>query len=143
MSGKNIYEVFKTNEQAENEGLWFGGYGQSPSGRKTRFLLARMSRSNKAYTNAVQRMHDEYGQQLEMGTLDDDTAFELMLDIFVNTVLLDWDGVADRDGNDLPFSKENAKRVLTDLPDLYADLNARANKRDYFLEKRKEEDAGN
>lgn len=142
MAGKSIYEVFKTSTQAENEGQWFN-YGPGPSGRDQRFLLARMSRSNKAYTAAVQRMHSAYGKQIEAGTLADETAFEVLLDVFCSCVLLDWDGIFGPDGKEIAFSKNAAVQLMTDLPDLYQELQALAQKREHYLEKQKEEDAGN
>jgi hypothetical protein len=141
-TGKSIYEAFKTSEQAENEGQWFN-YGPGPLGSDQRFLLARTSRANKRYTEAIRRMSEKYGQQIEAKTLSDDVAFEMMLKIFCTTVLIDWDGIAGPDGNELPYSVDAAVMLMRDLPDLYADLQANAGSREHYLQKQLEADAGN
>jgi hypothetical protein len=142
MAGKSIYDVFKTDEQAENEGAWFN-YGPGPSGHDQKFLLARASRSNKKYTKALQRMQERYGKQIESGTLADDTAYELLLKVFCTTVLLDWTGICGQDGVELPYSTETAISLMRELPDLYAELQAHAGSREHFRRVSNEETAGN
>lgn len=139
---KSIYDAFKTSEQAENEGQWFN-YGTGPSGCDQRFLLARTSRANKKYTEAVRRMSEKYGRQIEAGTLADDVAYELMLKIFCSHVLIGWDGITTPDGDDLPYSVNAAMELMRALPDLYEDLQRNAASREHYLQKQVEEDAGN
>jgi hypothetical protein len=141
-TGNSIYKVFKTSEQAENEGQWFD-YGPGPSGENQRFCLARMGRSNKKYTGAIQRMQTEYGRQLDSGTLADSVAHEVLLHIFCTTILVNWTGICDENDEALPYSVENAKQLLTDLPDLYQELQSLAQSREHYRLQQNEADAGN
>ena len=59
---------------------------------------------------------------------------ELAIGIFVDTILQDWKGVSARDGSELPYSKENAKALLLDLPNLFGTLQAEANKMSNFTQ---------
>jgi hypothetical protein len=139
---KSIYDAFETSEAAENEGQWFN-YGPGPLGEDQRFLLARMARSNKRYTRAVQNFSDRYDRQMQAKTLSEEVAYEAMLDIFCTTVLLDWSGITTRSGEPLPFSVQAAKELMHSLPDLYADLQALAQSREHYRQALNEEDAGN
>ena len=141
---KSIYDAFKTSSEAENDGQWFN-YGVGPLGQPQRFKLARKSRSNKAYARAVQRHLDKYGPQLEARTMDEDTADDLLLDVFCRTILVDWSGIPDPEDPDkpLPYSVEAAKELMRALPALYEELNSRAENREYFLAKQSEELLGN
>lgn len=140
--GKSIYEAFKTDATAENEGQWFN-YGPGPSGKDQRFLLARMSRSNRRYMAGIQRLHSEYGRQVDAGTIADEVAYPALLRIFCTTVLLDWEGICGESGEELAYSSDAAVMLLTELPDLYQELQSLAQARENFLQQQKEDDAGN
>ena len=55
-------------------------------------------------------------------------ADELAIGIFIDTILLDWKNVTDRTGTEIVFSKEAARKLLNDLPNLFIVLQAEANK---------------
>ena len=50
-----------------------------------------------------------------------------MLDCFIKYVLLGWENVKDESGKDYPYTEENARKLMTALPELYADLLTQAN----------------
>ena len=140
---KSIHEAFSTNEQVENEGQWFN-FGPSPLGPDQRVKLARMSRSNKKYTTAVQSFSDKYERQLHAKTLAEEVAHEAMLEIFCKTVLVDWEGIPNGDGTELlPYSYENARDLMNTLPEFYKELQELAQAREHYQQQRNEETAGN
>lgn len=48
------------------------------------------------------------------GAIDPDERDRVTAECLVETVLLDWDGISDDDGKPLPYSRETARRLLTD-----------------------------
>lgn len=55
-----------------------------------------------------------------------DAAFwnKTLIEIFVEGCLVGWEGVTNKDGSPLPFTRQNAIEVLTYFRDLYTLLNA-------------------
>lgn len=52
----------------------------------------------------------------------------MLIRTFADAVILDWQGVTDRNGELLPLTKENVVAVFTDLPDLFVDVREAAAK---------------
>jgi hypothetical protein len=67
----------------------------------------------------------------------------MMRDVYVETVVLGWEGMLDAAGNPLPFNKENALKLFTDLPDLFQDVMEQAGKLALFREDIREDEAKN
>lgn len=139
---KSIYKVFKTSTQAENNGQWFN-YGEGPTGRDQRILLARMGPSNKRFSAAYERFQREFGRQVDSGTLANETARAAMVEMMADSIVLNWEGICDENGQELPYSRENVIKVLTDLPEFFHELRDLASKREHYLEQQDREDAGN
>ena len=135
--GKTIYDIFGTCKESEQKGIRVD-YGDGIV-----FRVARMGSANSSYAQYLKARFKPYKHQIDTDTLPDAIAQEILLSSFVKYVLLGWEGVTDRDGAAIPFSEDNAKKLLTDMPDLYADLQSVA--RDYtnFLECEREETAKN
>ena len=75
--------------------------------------------------------------------MNNDLAERLFMGVFVDTVLLGWNNVQDRDGNNIAFNRENALKLFEDLPELYDDLQEKAKKASLFREESLEGEAGN
>ena len=112
---ESIFDLFGTNEQAEKTGVWLK-YGNAE------FLLARAGGSNDAFTNALSVVMRPHARRLKLGRVKAKEANELAMGPFVDHVLLGWKNVVLKDGSVLPYSKDNAKQLLTDIPDLYGQL---------------------
>lgn len=61
-------------------------------------------------------------------TTDEDRAWQLALEreAFAEGCMIDWRGVPDDDGNELPFTLENAQRLIDTFPEVYVELRAAA-----------------
>ena len=46
---------------------------------------------------------------------------------------LGWEGVEDREGNPMGFSRENVVKLFTDLPELFLDVQQQSQKAALFL----------
>lgn len=90
------------------------------------FIVARMGPMNQKYNKALERITHPYKRQLELRTLPNEKAEELMQKVFVNSILLGWEHVQDENGQDIVFSAENALALFKQLPDIYYDLQRQA-----------------
>ena len=80
-----------------------------------------------------------YKRQYDNGTLDPEMADTLLRDVFIKSVLLDWENVTDKEGKPLEFNENNAQWLLRELPDLYAALQEESAKVSNYLVKEIEE----
>lgn len=124
---KTLFDTFKTNEDLEKNGVW---YEIQPG---VRFLVARAGGSNKAYQRALSAKMKPYQRQYQNGTLDPEVAQNLLRDVFIDSVLLGWEGVTDREGQPLEFDHNNAQWLFRELPDLYDALSDEATKVSNYL----------
>jgi len=138
----SIFKQFGTDKKLEQEGVLVE-YPANEDGSIPSFRLARMCRSNKRYTRAVELATRPHKQALKHETLKPEIAEEVFLDVFVGTILLSWDNIQDKNGKAVIFNKENAKDLLKKLPDLYDDLQEKAKDISLFLEAEMEQEEKN
>ncbi len=98
------------------EGVWL----RFPGGRAFRCL--RAGGSNKKFIRMFQAKIKPYRRQVDSGTLDTEVSDEIMRDVYVHTVVLDWEGIKDGDGNDVPFDRETAKDFFKVVPELFNEV---------------------
>lgn len=135
-----LYSVFKTNNALEREGRWFDLTSiKNDDGTVPGFKMARMHKNNPEYQSRLERLSKELRQAIELDTLTEDIAGPVMRGVFVEAVLLDWRNVFDEDNKPIPFSKENADKLLSELPDLYLILADEARKLGNFRNAQVEE----
>ncbi len=133
----SIYRKFKTDSTVETEGVVLD-YGDG-----VRIRVARAGGANKAYLKAIERLSRKYRRQIQLDVLDEETARRLLREIYAETVVLGWEGVTDEAGEPMPFTRENCVKLLTDLPDLFADVQAQAANAALFKAEIDEADAKN
>lgn len=115
----NLDSLFKTDKTAEQSGEW---YSVAPG---VRFLLARLGGANAEKLKKVHSFHFKpLARRLRSGEMTQDEEHNALAKVFVEAVLLDWEGLTDMDGSELPFTKENAVEILTELPELLGQLSA-------------------
>lgn len=118
---KSIYDMFKTNEKSEKEGIIID-YGTGGN-----FRIARIGGANSAFSRYRAARLKPYKYQIEKETISEEVLKDIMLDCFIKYVLLGWENVKDESGKDYPYTEENARKLMTALPELYADLLTQAN----------------
>ena len=133
----STYSAFANNEELETQGIVVD-YG--PAGK---FLIARAGGANRKFQRVSEKVFRPYRRQIEAKTIDPKVADKLLAQVFAQTVILGWENVTDRDGNELEFSPDNAQKLLLDLPDLFASLREEAVAAANFRADEVEEDLGN
>ncbi len=135
----SLFKQFKTNSDKETNGVEIEfPEAQNEDGTIPIFILSRMGRSNKRYSKALEASTRPYRRQVELGTLKNEIAEGLFVNVFCDTVLKGWKNVQDENGVEIPYSKEAAVKLMNDLPDVYDRLQEEAklaaNFRDFSLE---------
>jgi hypothetical protein len=133
----SIYKSFKTDPDVEKKGVWL----DYPDG--VSILVARAGGANKTFIKAMERVYKSHKHAFETGRMDRDVANKLSVEIYAKTVVLDWKNVTDEHGVELPFTYDNVVKVLTDLPDLFTDIQTQAQEQSYFLESVRADSAKN
>lgn len=122
----SLYKSFKTDAKLETEGRWFDIKPANDDGTVPGFLLARSGSRNIPFQKAMERIQRENKAALDNGTMDPDDAQQLLVDMFIKTLLRDWRNVQSEDNSEMVFSEDNARKLFTDLPDLFTVLRNQA-----------------
>lgn len=130
MSG--LYQAFETNKDLESSGIELD-YGKNSKGEPIRIKIARAGGANKRFAKVLDRLLRPYKRQLANDQLSDDVAKEVMIQAYADSVVLGWEGVEDRQGNPMDFTRENVVKLFTDLPELFLDVQQQSQKAALFL----------
>jgi hypothetical protein len=138
---KSIYDVFGTDTAREKSGAVFE-YGD------IKVRVARAGGANDRFTRLTIQKMQPYRRMLQaqQNKLDANTIALLrtiQTEVFAETVVLGWDGIADREGKDIPFSKVNCLQLLQQLPDFFDQLSGFAQDMSNFQSSVDESDVKN
>lgn len=118
----SFYETFGTNENLE------AGQGVDLDyGKDGTITIHRAGGENKKFARVLNAKMKPYRRQLQNGTMDDAVAEKLMAETYAEAVIIGWKDVKGKDGKKLEFTKENVIQLLTDLPELFKDIQDQAN----------------
>jgi hypothetical protein len=134
-----IYGKFKTDKTAEAEGRWVE-FPANSDGTIPRVKIARMSAVNPKFQARAEAIARDLQVDIDLDLLTNEKAKGPMMDLFLDTILLDWEHVQDEDGYLIPFS--NARKVMEDLPDFYEALISLAKSMSTFRDSKREIEAG-
>ena len=139
----SLYTQNYVSKKSAKDGVWvemFCGEGVP----NARFKLAyRCFSTNPDYGAAFTKVIVDNRSKVEEGALSKAEDDHLMLCLFCEYILLDWEGVADLKEKEIPFNKENAIRVMTDLPPVYDYLKQRSVEISLFQQKDEKKQLGN
>lgn len=138
----SLYKSFSTDAAIERNGVILN-YGKNSKGADIEIRIARAGGANKRYIERMEAKTKPLRRQIQTDTVDRNTLETLIREVFVETVVIGWSGVEDQDNNEMPFSRENAIKLFTDLPDLFADIQEQAQKSALFRVEIQEADAKN
>jgi hypothetical protein len=124
----SFYKQFGTSEDLEVNGIWLD-YGDAG-----RIKIARAGGANRRFATVLERKTRPYRRALDNGTIDPKVIERVMAEVFAETVILGWEDVIGRDGEPLPYTFDNVVQLLLDLPDLFLDIQAQAQRAALFLQ---------
>ena len=144
----NAYKAFGLNKGLEQDGILIN-YGDF------RIKIARAGGGNQRFRRLLQAKLKPYRHQMDNDTLDEKVSEAIFLECYAEAVVLGWETKVTKDGKEtweptletptgkLPYSAENCVKVLTDLPELFRDLQAMAGKAANFRNVEDDADAKN
>ena len=135
----SIFDIAETDTEAEESGKWFNDIFEN--GTNVNVKLRRFT--SKTSIKVRQKLEAPYRRKLKSGKLPDEVNAQLMIDQLAEGVIVDWAGVRDRDGKDIPYTVDTAKAILGKLPDLVRILGAITIQMDNFRMSKREDIAGN
>lgn len=104
----DLKKDFSTNKALEEDGAWVD------IGDGGKLKIARAG--NKKSIAHMRLISKPHLAQITYGKLSDEVATALAVEVLAEAILLDWDGITDG-GKPLPYSKDNAIKMLTEYPD--------------------------
>ena len=106
-----LNEAFGTDKELEDDGKWFD-IGDGASVRVARF-------GNDAHRKLLLRLREPYkALLLRGGEIPDDVNESIIVESMAQTILLDWKGMLDQDGNELKYDVEAGRTAFN----LYKDF---------------------
>lgn len=137
-----LYDAYETNKNLEREGIILD-YGTNSKDQPIQIRIARAGGANAKFAKVLELKMKPYKRALANDTMDNKAAERLLIEAYADTVVLGWEGVEDRDGNPMEFSKENVVKLFTDLPDLFIDVQQQSQKSALFRAEVLEGEQGN
>lgn len=112
----NLGALFGTDKNLEENGVWFA------IGGGVEFLIRRFSAQNSRMKMAMAKYYKPRAREIDNNTISTQDSLEINVKIFVSTCLINWKGVKDSEGKELPYNAETAIAQLIKYPDLYLEL---------------------
>lgn len=126
-SGKrNLYALFETDKELEANGIDLK-FGDST------FRCKRAGGSNRKFETAFNEKTRAFQTKMQLASLSEEQSDKLLMEVYFEAVVLGWEDVTDREGNNLEFTLENFQKVMTDLPEVWRNLRSAAANVDNFL----------
>lgn len=136
-----IKSVFASDEVKMAEGVWFPiPAAKNEDGTIPEVLLGRAGDANPIYQAAFEK-HSAKLRRLAALNMPvppkEDRA--VMVNTYADAVILDWRNMQyPNDGEHFAYSKENARRILTELPDFFTFCATNASERANFTSEEEE-----
>jgi hypothetical protein len=107
---ESLFEMFGTDVEGAEEGKWFD-FG------KTIKVKIRRYKSKKS-RKVRDQLEKPYKRSIRQGgTIPESIQEEITTEHIAVGIIADWKGVKDKDHNTLPYTRDNAIALLTQLPE--------------------------
>lgn len=137
-SALNLYEVFSTNRESEEDGRWF----YLDDGDKTGFKIRALSA--KAVIDLREKLAKPYAQLIRAGLkIPDEKNEELSLRVIAGAVIAAWKGVRTKEGVEMTYTADAAYTLLKGLPKMANWIAGVATEADNFRDELREDGAKN
>lgn len=142
------YKLFSNEKATEQAGILIN-YGDF------RLRIARAGGGNQRFRRLLQAKLKPYRHQIDNDTLSDTVSEALLREAYAEAVILGWESKVGEGETEkwepwletpegkIEFSPEACVKVLTDLPDLFRDIQTMAGKAANFRRSEEEEDVKN
>ena len=135
----NMFSRYAIDKEKEQNGVWSEfdlGFGQP-----WRFKIARTSNRNIEYLKCVEKVFKPYRKVLDY--LDKSVILKLEMEVFIKSIIKEWQNVTNEKGEPLEFNLENAMYIFDKLPEVYDTLKEDSNNGKLYREEEMKEDSKN
>jgi len=139
---KGLYAQYETDPAVERDGVWLE-FGPNTKDKEIRIRVARAGGANEAYLKQLEFRSKPIRRGIQTETVDRKKLESIVREVYADTVVVAWENVEDKDGNELAFNKENVIKILTDLPWIYQEIMDCSTKLQLFRKEIQEADAKN
>lgn len=137
MAKTSIFDLYETNQDAEENGKWFEEFGPEIKIKIRRFTAAKSRKVREALFKPYLKQFKTFDK------IPEDIAEEMTCRHLADGVVTDWSGIFDREGKEVPFSADTAFDLFTKLPDLAKEVVLLSVNMDNYRNEKKEEIKGN
>lgn len=127
----NIFDLYETNLEKENNGV------PVALGEATVYVASSNATGNKR----LAAKQAEFSKIIK-GKKEEDN-IEYLKELYAECVLVNWKNVKDKNGKEIPYSKENAKMLFDKLPHFFDKILEIATNLSNFQDEKIEEAAKN
>ena len=133
----STYKLFASDEGLEVNGI------QLDLGAAGQFTIARAGGSNQNFARRFQKASQPYRRAIAANAMDETEANRILAQVYAETIVRGWEGVSGPDGKPLQYSIPNCVKLLTDLPELFAEIRRVSADSSVFRKNVVEAEAGN
>lgn len=122
---RSLYDLFETDTSLETRGIGMR-FGDAV------FFVKRAGGANMDFDRVFEEKTRSMSSRLQMASLSNEQSSALLKEVYAEAVVIGWEGVTDREGQPLEFTKENFVRIMTDLPTLWLAIRTEAANHENF-----------
>lgn len=137
----NLYGTFGSEPALETEGVLVPM--DLEGGGNVVFKIRRAGARNTVWRKVYNEVMKPHEEDIQNDKLSEDENKLLLAEVYSRSVVVDWKGIQDSDGKDVPFTVRNCQELLEFYPDLLATLMTAAHLRSNFRHKEMEQTAKN
>lgn len=142
MSKSSFGKMFATDQTVEKEGIWLK-YGANDLGEPLEIRIARAGGANKVFASRHEVLTKPYRRLIQADQMDKVVMEGIMRQLYAETVVRDWRGVIDEEGNEIAFSVDAVVEQFELYPELFSDIVDNSMKVALYREEIREADAKN
>lgn len=140
-----LFAAFATDKNLEKTGidLQFGFIERDGKEVPMEITIARAGGANTRFDKVFEHKTKPYKRMIQTDSLDPEVGKRIMRETYAETVILGWKNIPNAEGEFLDFTRENVISIMTQLPDLFQEVQVNANKAALFRVVVNEEDVKN
>jgi len=105
---KAIKQEYGVDQKAATEGKWF------PLSMINGVEIKVAKTGNPIYEKAAKRLYSPYKERLRRQSLSTEVMERITNDLIVQALIKDWKGMPGENGKNVPYSQEEAKKLIED-----------------------------
>jgi hypothetical protein len=128
----NVYGTFGVDPVLEQQGVILRY--ELENGQKVLFKIKRAGTRNAEWRKLYNEIMKPHEEKTLNGEMSEDESKTRLSQVYARSVVVDWQGVQNSDGEEVPFSVESCMELFQFLPELFLLIIRDSNDRSNFRE---------